>query len=123
MNAMRTAAEHHQHTTGCCVVGGGPGGMFLALLLARQGVDVTLLEAHRDFDRDFRGDTIHPATLELLDRMGLARGLHALPHTNPAETSLTAGGVRYPVLSFRRLLTRFPFIMLMPQARLLDFLA
>jgi 2-polyprenyl-6-methoxyphenol hydroxylase-like FAD-dependent oxidoreductase len=109
--------------TGCCVVGGGPGGMFLALLLARQGVDVTLLEAHRDFDRDFRGDTIHPATLELLDRMGLARALHALPHTKLAEISLTAGGVRYPVLSFRRLPTRFPYIMLMPQARLLDFLA
>jgi 2-polyprenyl-6-methoxyphenol hydroxylase-like FAD-dependent oxidoreductase len=81
--------------TGCCVVGGGPGGMFLALLLARQGVDVTLLEAHRDFDRDFRGDTIHPSTLELLDRMGLARALHALPHTKLAEISLTAGGVRY----------------------------
>src|SRR6476619_2161856 len=55
--------------TGCCVVGGGPGGMFLALLLARQGVEVTLLEAHHDFDRDFRGDTVHPATLDVLDRL------------------------------------------------------
>jgi 2-polyprenyl-6-methoxyphenol hydroxylase-like FAD-dependent oxidoreductase len=109
--------------TGCCVVGGGPGGMFLALLLARQGVDVTLLEAHRDFDRDFRGDTIHPSTLDLLDHMGLARALHELPHSKLFELGITTGGVRYPVASFRRLPTKFPYIMLMSQARLLDFLA
>jgi 2-polyprenyl-6-methoxyphenol hydroxylase-like FAD-dependent oxidoreductase len=110
-------------TTGCCIVGGGPGGMFLALLLARQGVAVTLLEAHHDFDRDFRGDTIHPSTLELLDRMGLARALHELPHTKLVDVSLTTGGVRYLIASFRRLPSKFPYIMLMSQARLLDFLA
>ncbi len=58
--------------TTCCVVGGGPGGVMLALLLARQRVPVTLLEQHKDFDREFRGDTIHPSTLELLDQIGLA---------------------------------------------------
>ena len=60
-----------QDTT-CCIVGGGPGGMMLALLLARKGIPVTLLEAHKDFDRDFRGDTIHPSILEILDEIGLA---------------------------------------------------
>src|SRR5436309_14074395 len=66
--------------TGCCVVGGGPGGMMLALLLARRGIPVTLLEAHPTFERDFRGDTIHPGILEILDEMGLAERLHAVKH-------------------------------------------
>src|SRR5262249_50734005 len=66
--------------TACCVVGGGPGGVMLALLLARRGVDVTLLEAHPTFDRDFRGDTIHPGILEILDQVGLADRLLELPH-------------------------------------------
>ena len=57
------------HQTSCCIVGGGPGGMILALLLARSGVSVTLLEAHKDFDRDFRGDTIHPSTMEILESL------------------------------------------------------
>src|SRR5437879_12717686 len=68
------------HETTCCVVGGGPGGVMLALLLARRSVPVTLLEAHPTFDRDFRGDTIHPGILELLDEIGLADRLHELPH-------------------------------------------
>src|SRR5262249_26684477 len=66
--------------TSCCVVGGGRGGMVLALLLARRGVPVPLLEAHADFDRQFRGDTVHPAILEVLDQLGLAERLHRLPH-------------------------------------------
>src|SRR6266498_2392767 len=72
-------AEGIQETT-CCVVGAGPAGVMLSLLLARAGIPVTLLEAHRDFDRDFRGDTIHPSTLEVLDQIGLAKRLHELPH-------------------------------------------
>src|SRR5580704_1750068 len=66
--------------TTCCVVGGGPGGMMLSLLLARKGVPVTLLEAHKDFDRDFRGDTIHPSILEILDELGLADRALQIPH-------------------------------------------
>src|SRR5687768_18369791 len=68
-------AEPHTSETACCVVGGGPAGAVLALLLARKGVRVALLEAHEDFDRDFRGDTLHPSVLELMDELGLAERL------------------------------------------------
>src|SRR5829696_6923560 len=110
--------------TSCCVVGGGPGGLMLALLLARRGVPVTLLEAHSTFDRDFRGDTIHPGILEILDEIGLADRLHQLQHVKMyGPTFPTAEG---PVMlfDFRRLLkTRFPYIMWMPQPIFLEFLA
>src|ERR1700674_3798230 len=62
----------------CCIAGGGPAGAMLALLLARRGIRVTLLEMHKDFDREFRGDTVHPSTLEVLDQLGLAERVHAL---------------------------------------------
>src|SRR5438270_13427982 len=75
------AAISSVEETRCCVVGAGPAGAVLGLLLARAGVPVTLLEAHPDFDRDFRGDTVHPPTLELLAQLGLADRLHALPHS------------------------------------------
>jgi 2-polyprenyl-6-methoxyphenol hydroxylase-like FAD-dependent oxidoreductase len=109
--------------TACCVVGGGPAGMKLALLLARKGVRVTLLEAHRDFDRQFRGDTLHPAILEVLDQIGLAEALHRLPHAKWfAPTFLTADGP-FTLIDLRRLKTHFPYIMLVPQERFLGFLA
>jgi len=113
-------AESVSTRAGCIVVGGGPAGAVLALLLARKGVRVTLLEAHQDFDRDFRGDTIHPSVLEVLDDLGLAERLHRLPHSKiHTGTIMTDEG---PILlaDFRLLKTRFPYIMMLPQK---DFLA
>jgi flavin-dependent dehydrogenase len=83
---LRTPAQPHEirdvHETTCCVVGGGPAGVLLALLLARQGIATALLEAHTDFEREFRGDTIHPAILDILDEVGLAKTLlETVPHT------------------------------------------
>lgn len=109
-------------STSCVVVGGGPAGMVLSLLLARKGVPVTLLEAHHDFDRDFRGDTIHPSTLEALDRIGLADKLLKLPHTKLERMQFSSGGTTTTVAEMTRLKSKFPYIMIMPQARFLDFL-
>jgi 2-polyprenyl-6-methoxyphenol hydroxylase-like FAD-dependent oxidoreductase len=111
-----------QQTT-CCVVGGGPGGMMLALLLARQRVPVTLLEQHKDFDRDFRGDTIHPSILEVLDQIGLAEPLHKLRHAKIYGPTLRLANTTFNPIDLRRLKTRFPYILLVPQARFLEFLA
>jgi 2-polyprenyl-6-methoxyphenol hydroxylase-like FAD-dependent oxidoreductase len=111
------------HQTTCCIVGGGPGGMMLALLLARQRVPVTLLEAHKDFDRDFRGDTIHPSTLEILDQIGLAEPLHELRHVKIYGPTLRVANSDFNPVDLRRLKTKFPYIMLLPQTRFLEFLA
>ena len=101
-------------------MGGGPAGAVLSLLLARKGVRVTLLEAHEDFDRDFRGDTLHPSVLELMDELGLARRLHELPHSKISTGTVTTDEGRTTLADFRRLRTRFPYIMMIPQK---DFLA
>jgi 2-polyprenyl-6-methoxyphenol hydroxylase-like FAD-dependent oxidoreductase len=106
--------------TGCAIVGGGPAGAVLALLLARRGVRVTLLEAHEDFDRDFRGDTLHPSVLELLDELGLAERLHRLPHSKIHTGTIMTDEGPTVLADFRRLKTRFPYIMMLPQK---DFLA
>ena len=109
--------------TTCCVVGAGPAGVMLSLLLARAGIRVMLLEAHRDFDRDFRGDTVHPSTLEVLDQIGVAERLHELPHVKArAFRTVTPAGT-YTGLAFDRLPTPFPYMMIMPQSRFLEFLA
>src|SRR5919202_2007101 len=107
-----------QHTT-CCIVGAGPAGAILALLLARRGIQVTLLEAHADFDRDFRGDTVHPAIMEILDEIGLADRALALPHRKIRQARPPGAGFD---VNFNRLKTRFPFITMLPQARFLEFL-
>lgn len=109
--------------TTCCIVGGGPGGMMLALLLARKGVPVTLLEAHKDFDREFRGDTIHPSVLEILDEIGLAEPIHKLPHVKIYGPTLRAANTSFNPVDLRRLKTKFPYIMLMPQTKFLEFIA
>src|ERR671921_1311277 len=101
-------AEPLQRETGCAVVGGGPAGAVLALLLARRGVRVTLLEAHQDFDRDFRGDTLHPSVLELMDEIGLAERLHELPHSKLGTGVIMTDEGPTTLADFRRLRTRFP---------------
>ena len=113
-------AEPFQTGTDCAVVGGGPAGAVLALLLARKGVRVTLLEAHEDFDRDFRGDTLHPSVLELMDELGLAERLHRLPHSKIHTGTVMTDEGPTVLADFRRLDTRFPYIMMLPQK---DFLA
>ncbi len=110
-------------STRCCVAGGGPAGMVLGLLLARAGVDVVVLEKHADFLRDFRGDTIHPSTLEVMHELGLLEAFLALPHTQVRELAGIIGGERIPIADFGRLPVRCPFIALMPQWDFLDFLA
>src|SRR3954466_3948733 len=104
------ADEVMRSETKCCVVGGGPAGVVLALLLARKGVRVTLLEAHEDFDRDFRGDTLHPSVLELMDELGLAERLHEFPHAKIHSGALMTTQGSVPLADFRRLKTRFPYI-------------
>jgi 2-polyprenyl-6-methoxyphenol hydroxylase-like FAD-dependent oxidoreductase len=103
----------------CCVVGGGPAGAMLTLLLARQGVRVTLLEQHHDFDRDFRGDTLHPSVLEILDQIGLAQRVLALPHGEIRQASFQAGSTQVTIGDFGHLHTRYPYIAMLPQAEFL----
>lgn len=107
-------------STECCIVGAGPAGAILALLLARQGIHVTLLEAHLDFNRDFRGDTLMPSTLELMDQLGLGERLHALPHARVTEMRMETAEGSAPYLEVDRVHTPFPYIMSVPQVRFLE---
>jgi 2-polyprenyl-6-methoxyphenol hydroxylase-like FAD-dependent oxidoreductase len=107
----------------CCVAGGGPAGLMLGLLLARQGVEVLVLEKHGDFLRDFRGDTVHPSTLRLLDELGLAEEFLRLPHQEVTRLGVTTDDGTFVVADFGRLTGAFPFLVFVPQWDLLDFLA
>ncbi|KOP23957.1 monooxygenase [Hapalosiphon sp. MRB220] len=109
-------------TTNCCIVGGGPAGAVLALLLARQGIDVMLLEAHKDFDRDFRGDTIHPSVMEIMEELGLAEKLLQLPHAKMRQISVQTPETSVTLADFSHLKTRYPYITMLPQVRFLEFI-
>jgi len=113
----------HQLTTGCCIVGGGPSGMMLGYLLARAGVDVVVLEKHADFLRDFRGDTIHPSTLELMHELGILSDFLRLPHQEVCELKARFGGLELTFADFSHLPTQCKFIALMPQWDFLNFLS
>jgi 2-polyprenyl-6-methoxyphenol hydroxylase-like FAD-dependent oxidoreductase len=113
----------NQLTTGCCIVGGGPAGMMLGYLLARAGLDVVVLEQHADFLRDFRGDTIHPSTLELMHELGLLSEFLALPHQEARTLAARFGDLTFTVADFSHLPTRCKFIAFMPQWDFLNFLA
>jgi 2-polyprenyl-6-methoxyphenol hydroxylase-like FAD-dependent oxidoreductase len=110
------------HTT-CCIVGGGPAGMMLGFLLARAGVDVVILEKHKDFLRDFRGDTIHPSTLELMHELGLLDEFLELPHSKVKHLAAQIGDSRVELADFTHLPTRCKFVAFMPQWDFLNFLA
>jgi 2-polyprenyl-6-methoxyphenol hydroxylase-like FAD-dependent oxidoreductase len=107
----------------CCIAGGGPAGMMLGYLLARAGVKVLVLEKHSDFLRDFRGDTIHPSTLEVMHELGLLDEFLKLPHQEVDELNAQVGEMRLTIADFRHLPTRCGFIALMPQWDFLNFVA
>ncbi|MFZ0332640.1 MAG: FAD-dependent oxidoreductase [Candidatus Acidiferrales bacterium] len=109
--------------TRCCIAGGGPAGMMLGFLLARVGVDVVVLEKHGDFLRDFRGDTVHPSTLEVMHELGILEEFLKRPHQEFRELSGLIGNEMVPLADFTHLPTHCKFIALMPQWDFLDFIA
>ena len=111
------------HRTQSCIAGGGPAGLMLGYLLARSGVQVTVLEKHDDFLRDFRGDTIHPSTLTVLDDLGLLEEFLELPHQEIAELSGEVYGQLVTIADFRHVPAARPFLVLVPQWDFLDFIA
>ena len=110
-------------TTRCCIAGGGPAGMMLGLLLARAGIDVVVLEQHADFLRDFRGDTVHPSTMQVMDELGLLDAFLARPHSEVRTLAGQIGDDYVELADFTHLPTRAKFVAFMPQWDFLDFLA
>jgi len=112
-----------QLTTTCCIAGGGPAGMMLGLLLARSGVSVMVLEKHGDFFRDFRGDTIHPSTLTVLNELGLLDAFLKLPHQKVDRLTGKFGDDTLPIANFKWLKVVAPYVAMIPQWDFLAFLA
>jgi 2-polyprenyl-6-methoxyphenol hydroxylase-like FAD-dependent oxidoreductase len=106
----------------CCIVGGGPAGMMLGYLLGRAAIDVVVLEKHADFFRDFRGDTVHPSTLQVMDELGLIDGFLKLPHQKLQKLEGMFGGTSVRIADLSRVDTKYPFIAFMPQWDFLNFL-
>lgn len=106
----------------CCIVGGGPAGMMLGYLLGRAGIDVVVLEKHADFFRDFRGDTVHPSTLQVMDELGLIDAFLKLPHQQLQTLDGMFGGTSVRIADLSRLDVKYPFIAFMPQWDFLNFL-
>lgn len=110
------------HRTTCCIVGGGPAGVMLGYLLARNGIEVTVLEKHQDFFRDFRGDTVHPSTLEVLKELGLLEDFLRLPHQEVTSAGVILGNESFDVANFRHVPSTCKFVAFMPQWNFLNFL-
>src|ERR1700742_32249 len=110
-------------TTTCCVVGGGPAGVMLGYLLARRCVRVTVIEKHQDFFRDFRGDTVHPSTLEVFYELGILEDFLKLPHQELQSVNGTFGDFHFQVADLRHVPAHCKFVALMPQWDFLDFLS
>lgn len=119
---MATPSETTAKTT-CCIVGGGPAGIMLGYLLARSGVEVTVLEKHKDFFRDFRGDTIHPSTLELMYELGLLEKLLTIRHSKISRMQGRIGDYSVTMADLSHLPTHAKYVALMPQWDFLNFLA
>jgi 2-polyprenyl-6-methoxyphenol hydroxylase-like FAD-dependent oxidoreductase len=119
-----TTSDQHARSikVRCCIVGGGPAGMMLGYLLGRAGIDVVVIEKHADFFRDFRGDTVHPSTLQVMDELGLIDSFLRLPHQRLQTLDGMFGGTSVRIADLRRLDTKYPFIAFMPQWDFLNFL-
>jgi 2-polyprenyl-6-methoxyphenol hydroxylase-like FAD-dependent oxidoreductase len=122
MDAATSSERPSGRHTRCCIVGGGPAGMMLGYLLGRAGIDTLVLEKHADFFRDFRGDTVHPSTLQVMDELGLIDGFLKLPHQQLQKMDGSFGGDSIRIADLGRLKVKYPFIAFMPQWDFLNFL-
>lgn len=114
--------QKEQEKTTCCIVGGGPGGALLAYMLARQGIAVTLLEAHLDFDRAFRGDVIYPSTLTIMEELGLLERVLSIRHTRRSAVVYEMGDTSMVMADLSLLKTKHPYIAMINQAEFLTLL-